>query len=364
MQLSVNSARLYDNASSRYDTVRYFNLLNALKKAWSKLLETIVPERESLEANKNVLTSFMAASSTFLTIIIIGWGAVLAVNGEISVGALIGANILGARAIGPLIKFIQILEPMNNVSEAIKGINQLQMLPDENKEGTSIAAFKGEVRLKNLTFQYPQTKNAVFENLTCSVVPGQLIAIKGSNGSGKSTLIKSIAAILEFQKGQIFYDDIEINQLSLNWLRSNLTYSPQEPTFVDGTLLDNLIGLREIKKQEMYDILTRVDLADFVNSDPKGINMQMNNRGEDLPFGIRKRAALARAIVVGGQIVLLDEPTESIDQKGRDAIYRYLENAISEKKTVIVSTQDSEIIKKAMTVIDLDVKPIPRVINN
>ena len=364
MQLSVNSARLYDNASSRYDTVRYFNLLNALKKVWAKLLETIVPERESLEANKNVLTSFMAASSTFLTIIIIGWGAVLAVNGEISVGALIGANILGARAIGPLIKFIQILEPMNNVSEAIKGINQLQKLPDENKEGANIAAFKGEVSLKNLTFQYPQTKNAVFENLTCAVAPGQLIAIKGSNGSGKSTLIKSIAAILEFQRGQIFYDDIEINQLSLNWLRSNLTYSPQEPTFVDGTLLDNLIGLREIKKQEMYDILTRVDLADFVNSDPKGINMQMNNRGEDLPFGIRKRAALARAIAVGGQIVLLDEPTESIDQKGRDAIYRYLENAIIEKKTVIVSTQDSEIIKKALTVIDLDSKPIPRVINN
>ncbi len=364
MQLSVSSARLYDNASSRYDTVRYFNLLNALKKVWAKLLETIVPERESLEANKNVLTSFMAASSTFLTIIIIGWGAVLAVDGEISVGALIGANILGARAIGPLIKFIQILEPMNNLSEAIKGINQLQSLPDENKEGANIAAFKGEVSLKNLTFQYPHTKNAVFENLTCAVAPGQLIAIKGSNGSGKSTLIKSIAAILEFQKGQIFYDDIEINQLSLNWLRSNLTYSPQEPTFVDGTLLDNLIGLREIKKQEMYDILARVDLADFVNSDPKGINMQMNNRGENLPFGIRKRAALARAIAVGGQIVLLDEPTESIDQKGRDAIYRYLENAISEKKTVIVSTQDSEIIKKALSVIDLDSKPIPRVINN
>ncbi len=364
MQLSVNSARLYDNASSRYDTVRYFNLLNALKKIWAKLLETIVPERESLEANKNVLTSFMAASSTFLTIIIIGWGAVLAVNGEISVGALIGANILGARAIAPLIKFIQILEPMNSVSEAIKGINQLQKLPDENKEGTNIAAFKGEVSLKNLTFQYPQTKNAVFENLTCSVAPGQIVVIKGSNGSGKSTLIKSIAAILEFQRGQIFYDDIEINQLSLIWLRSNLTYSPQEPTFVDGTLLDNLIGLREIKKQEMDDILSRVDLADFVNSDPKGINMQMNNRGQDLPFGIRKRAALARAIAVGGQIVLLDEPTESIDQKGRDAIYRYLENAISEKKTIIVSTQDAEIIKKAMTVIDLDSKPIPRVINN
>ena len=76
---------------------------------------------------------------------------------------------------------------------------------------------------------------------------GNLIAISGSNGSGKTTLIKTLAGILEFQRGNIFFDSIEINQLSLEWLRKNLIYVPQEPKFVDGSLLDNLIGLKEIQ---------------------------------------------------------------------------------------------------------------------
>ena len=169
--------------------------------------------------------------------------------------------------------------------------------------------------------------------------------------------------MLEFNRGQIFYDSIELNQLSLTWVRSNLTYMPQEPKFVDGSLLDNLIGLSEIKKDKMDEILKSVDLLDFVNSDPKGVHMTLNNRGEDLPFGIRKRMALARALVVSGQIVVLDEPTESIDERGKTAIYNLLDNLLEKNKTLIISSQDKKIIERAHIKIDLDKKPIPLITN-
>ena len=133
---------------------------------------------------------------------------------------------------------------------------------------------------------------------------------------------------------------------------------PQEPKFVDGLLLDNLIGLSEIKKDKMKEILDSADLLDFVNSDPKGIHMPLNNRGEDLPFGIRKRMALARALAISGQIVALDEPTESIDERGKNAIYKLIGNLIKNNKTLIISSQDEEIIAKANLKIDLDKKPV------
>ena len=158
-----------------------------------------------------------------------------------------------------------------------------------------------------------------------------------------STLIKSIIRLLDFNRGQIFYDSIEINQLSLNWLKKNLIYLPQEPSFIDGTLLDNLLGLSEIKKDKMNSIIKNVDLDEFVNQSPEGIKMPIYNRGIDLPFGIRKRIALARALVVDGQVVILDEPTESIDEKGRKSIYNLIKNFIKSKKTLIISTQDDEI---------------------
>ena len=108
--------------------------------------------------------------------------------------------------------------------------------------------------MKDLQFQYPDTKIPLFENLNFTIQQGELAVITGSNGSGKSTLIKNLIRLLEFNRGQIFFS-IELNQLSLTWVRKNLTYMPQEPKFVDGLLLDNLIGLSEIKKDKMEEIL-------------------------------------------------------------------------------------------------------------
>lgn len=360
-QLNYGTARLHDSSSSRFETVKYFNLINAVKKAWGSIIERTINTRENLEANKNILSSFMSSSTTLLTIIIIAWGAVLAVDGQISVGALIGANILGSRAIAPIIRLVQNIEPINKASISYDEITNFLKIPQEAQGGSEIRNFTGKIEIKDLHFQYPNSKVPIFEGLNCSVSPGELLVIKGSNGSGKSTLIKSIIRILEFNRGQIFYDSIEVNQLSLEWLRSNLIYLPQEPKFIDGTLLDNLLGLTEIKKDKMNKILQSVDLLEFVNSDPQGIKMTMPNRGENLPFGIRKRIALARAMVVSGQISLLDEPTESMDERGRTALYNLINDMFRENKTVIISTQDENIIKKANILIDLDEKPSPRV---
>ena len=330
--LSIGTSRLHDNTISRFETVKYFNLVDAIKRAWASIVEKNINTKENLEALKNIITSFMSASTTFLTIVIIAWGAVLAVDGQISVGALIGANILGSRAIAPVIKLMQNIEPLNNSKTAIFELNKFLNLPQDSADGTELKDFKGNISLKDLYFQYQDSRIPIFEGLTFEIEPGELVAIKGSNGSGKSTLIKSIIRLLDFNRGQIFYDSIEINQLSLNWLKKNLIYLPQEPSFIDGTLLDNLLGLSEIKKDKMNSIIKNVDLDEFVNQSPEGIKMPIYNRGIDLPFGIRKRIALARALVVDVQVVLLDEPTESIDEKGRKSIYNLIKNFIKVKK--------------------------------
>ena len=114
----------------------------------------------------------------------------------------------------------------------------------------------------------------------------------------------------------------------------------------------------------MDEILKKVDLNDFVNSDPKGIHMLLSDRGENLPFGIRKRIALARALVTDGQIVILDEPTETLDQKGKSAIYSLITEFIKLKKTIIISTLDNEILNKANYIIDIDSKPTPKINKN
>ena len=361
LQIGLNTARLHDNSSSRFESIKYFNLIEIVKSAWSSLIKKSINVTEDLEAQKNIVASFMTSSSALLTVIIIAWGAVLAVDGEISVGALIGANILAARALAPIIRFVQNIEPLNKANHAINELAQFLNLPQDSSDGNQINDYSGNLKISDLQFKYPESKNPIFEGLNVQTKAGELLVIIGSNGSGKSTLIKSIIRLLEFNRGQIFYDSIEINQLSLDWVRANLIYLPQEPKFVDGTMLNNLLGQNQIKKEQMTEILRSVDLLDFINSDPKGINMQMTNRGEDLPFGIRKRIALARALVIGGQLVVLDEPTESIDDRGRASIYKLINELLRNNKTVIISTQDEQITQLANCIVNLDVKPSPQI---
>ena len=361
LQIGLNTARLHDNSSSRFESIKYFNLIEIVKTAWSSLIKKSINVTEDLEAQKNIVASFMTSSSALLTVIIIAWGAVLAVDGEISVGALIGANILAARALAPIIRFVQNIEPLNKANHAINELAQFLNLPQDSSDGNQINDYSGNLKISDLQFKYPESKNPIFEGLNVQTKAGELLVIIGSNGSGKSTLIKSIIRLLEFNRGQIFYDSIEINQLSLDWVRANLIYLPQEPKFVDGTMLNNLLGQNQIKKEQMTEILSSVDLLDFINSDPKGINMQMTNRGEDLPFGIRKRIALARALVIGGQLVVLDEPTESIDDRGRASIYKLINELLRNNKTVIISTQDEQITQLANCIVNLDVKPSPQI---
>lgn len=361
---SMNAARIYDNISSRNTSVRYFNLQPVINKTWNLILNQFISLREIAERNKNLLSSSLTLVSTFTTIVIIGWGAILAVDGQISVGALIGANILAARAMLPSIKFVQSLEPIKKAEDSLKEVHAILKFPIEKFEGSKVANFCGRISIRDLFFQYPKSKNPVFESLSCEVNEGEVVAVTGSNGSGKSTLIKSIAGILDFNRGQIFYDDLEINQLSLNWIRENITYLPQEPKFVDGRLLENIVGAKEVNKAFFNEILKRSDLENFINTHSDGINMSLENRGENLPVGIRKRIALARSLMVNGKLFLFDEPTGGLDDNGKNCIYQLIDEVTKSKATMFVATSDEKIIEKANMIINLDIKPKPEIISN
>ena len=137
-------------------------------------MNKLIEVSENLDANKNVFTSFMSASATFLTIIIIAWGAVLAVDGEISVGALIGANILAGRAISPIIRLVQSLEPIHRSTIAVRELNRFLSLPEDSPQGSEIKEFEGKLTVKDLQFQYPDTKIPLFENLNFTIQQGEL----------------------------------------------------------------------------------------------------------------------------------------------------------------------------------------------
>ena len=353
--------RIFDNVITRNLSIKFFALINPISKSWNFLANRTAINREELEAEKNLLSSYSSSVGSLLTISIIGWGATLAVDGQISVGALIGANILAARALMPIIRFVAMKNNLSMAENSMREINEYLNIASDISKGSIIKEFKGNIEVKDLFFQYPQSKNPIFESLNLRFGPGNIISIVGSNGSGKSTLLNVFASVLELSRGSIMVDSIELNQLSKTWYRDQIAFSPQEPKFIDGSLKDNLIGSNEIKESEFKNILLEVDLAQYINSRENGINTLLDDRGETLPVGIRKRMSLARAMVKQGQIIILDEPTEGLDVMGRKKVIDLIKNENIKNKTVILATNDQDIINLSHILIDMSSKPKPNI---
>ena len=353
--------RIFDNVITRNLSVKFFALTQPIAKSWNFLANRIANNREDLEAEKNLLGSYSSSIGSLLTISVIGWGATLAVDGQISVGALIGANILAARALMPIIRFVSMKNNLSMAENAMNEINEYLNIPSDSNTGSIIKEFYGSIEVKDLFFQYPQTKNPIFESLNLNFGAGDVISVIGSNGSGKSTLMNVFASVLELSRGSIMIDGIELAQLSKTWYRSQIAFSPQEPKFIDGSIKDNLIGSNEIKEIDFKNILIEVDLINYINSREKGLNTLLEDRGETLPVGIRKRMSLARAMINRGQLIILDEPTEGLDITGKEKVKNLINNEKQKKKTIIIATNDQEIINLSHILVDMNSKPKPNI---
>ena len=359
-----NTFRLFENVLTRNSTIKYFNILKFISNSWNLIANKIANTRENLETEKNLVSSFSGLIASLLTVFIIGWGATLAVDGQISVGALIGANILAARALMPVNRLVILQDQISRMENSYNELNKFSSYASDKSEGREIQDLKGKIVLEDAFFQYPEQKNPIFESLNLTVSPGELAVIVGNNGSGKSTLIKSLSGILEFTRGRFFLDDIEIGQLSEKWYRSNLIYSPQEPKFVDGTIKDNLIGDKKIEQNQFIKILTDTNLINFINSDKNGVNKILDSSDDQLPLGIKKRMALARGMINNGKVVFLDEPTEGLDNEAKKSVNKIIKNFKNEKRSIIIATNDQSIIDISDILIDLNSKPKPQVVKN
>ena len=351
--------------TSRFDTIRLFRLSKIVIQMWENAVEGMMTLKEKLDARKHLTSSMMQTLSVIMTIAIIGYGATLAVENLLTVSALIGANILAARALSPVIKFSSLKEQFDQANFALNEIKSIGQFPAESgKASITIDNCGGDVLINDLAFQYPDTKNPIFVGLHAKFQSGQLTVVTGMNASGKSTLIKNFVSLLDPVRGSIQVDGIEISQLSLDWWRENISYLPQNPQFISATLRDNIFGYHEEDQdnEKINFVIESSDLADFIQSHPEGIDMPISQTANELSFGIKKRIALARALVNDGKLVFFDEPTESLDTKGCQQIYQTIQNLLHNEKTMVIATSDPQIIQMASLVIDMNQKPSPKVL--
>ena len=226
---------------------------------------------------------------------------------------------------------------------------------NQNKEkmhGKELKDFVNRINFDDVSFSY-DSSNKVLNQATFNIKKGEKVAIVGESGAGKSTIIDLIMGFQKPTSGSISFDNANINELSSNSIRKIIGYVPQKPTLIPGTLRENFQWSKEnITDEEINNILHRTDCMNFMSNLQDGLDTEIGNIGDKLSGGQIQRLCLARALGKNPSILILDEPTSSLDKKSEIEIKNLLENL--KEITILCVTHRREIVENFDKTIFLD----------
>jgi len=352
---------LIESAIVAADAVRAFNAVSFLRQRWRVEFTALESLRRRVGRRQSGVQAMIHSAVALMTIAMISTAALLVVGGQMDVGAMIGANIMAARALMPITSMAQMVEGWARARQAQDMFREFGRLPRERTDGTAVVEYSGRLEAKDVSFSYHGARGPLLEGLNFQLAAGEVLVVTGANGSGKTTLARLFAGLLEPGRGTLMADGVDIAQMAPAWWRQQLIYLPQEPRFFSGTLRENLLAFNgNLDAGAMHALLGRVGLDKYVDENPQGLDMVLTNGGTNLSLGLRRRLALARGLANNGKLVVLDEPTEGLDAEGAAHVYTVMNDLARQGHTIIACSHDNQIIRGARHVLDLNEKPVPR----
>lgn len=306
----------------------------AAKSIKAKLLSMSIPN----------VTSFFVQVNTIAVVIL---GVYKIQDYELSMGGLIATVILSSRAIAPMGQVASLAASYQQTKTAYTSLNEIMKMPVERPEGKQFVQrqnLSGKIEFKNVSFTYPEETKKSLENISFTIEPGEKVGIIGRMGSGKTTIEKLIMGLYTPEDGSILMDDIDINQIDPADLRKNIGYVPQDVVLFQGTVKSNIIYKAPYCSDDM--LLRAADIAgvtDFVNLHPKGFDMSVGEMGSGLSGGQRQSIAVARGVLLPTPIVMLDEPTNSMDSTSEVRFKNKIKETFK-RETLILVTHKSTML--------------------
>ncbi|GGD49051.1 ABC transporter [Malaciobacter pacificus] len=315
-------------------------------------------------STKSLLTKMLTTSITNInaffvqltTIFIVIYGVYAIGENELTLGGLIAAVILGGRAVAPIGQIASLISNYEQAKTSYNMLDNIMNIPVEresNKAAIHKEYIEGDFEFKNVSFFYDESKK-VLDSISFNVKKGEKVAIIGKIGSGKSTIMKLLMKLYESNEGEIILDGIELSQIEPSDVRKNIAYVSQDTLLFNGTLKENILYKYPYENDEVLIKATKTaQLIDFVNAHPSGFDLYVGERGDTLSGGQKKAISLARALVGDYSVLLLDEPTDSMDITTE----RNLINALKEEiknKTVLLTTHKSSMLELVDRIIVVD----------
>src|SRR3989344_149532 len=334
------------------DSIKHFGKENRVKALYRKLSETT-----KLNAIKNWdFYNWMSSGQRFIigigTFFLIYFSINKFLDGNLTVGTLVFLYTSFIGLTGPLHMFVNGIRGFYRSMAAFQSLFKYGKIENEIKDrlnAKKLVIKRGAIEFRGLSFGY---KNNLFSNFNLDIPEGKRIALVGHSGSGKTTLVRLLYRLYDVKKGEILIDGKNINEFQQESLRSELSIVPQECVLFDDTIYNNILfSNTNAKRGAVIKAMKSAQLYSIVNTFPNREKTIVGERGVKLSGGEKQRVSIARAILADKRVLVLDEPTSSLDSKTESEIQNALNILMKDRTTIIIAHRLSTIMNSDLIVV-------------
>ena len=289
------------------------------------------------------------------TLAVIWLGGVQVIEGQLSVGELVAFNTYVLTTMFPMMMLGMVIGMLSGAvasAERVLEILDTEPLITEAPTGGTHVPVAGRVAFENVTFHYDGTGDddpcteEVLRGISFNVEPGQTIALLGATGSGKSTVVNLIPRFYDVTEGRVLIDGMDVRDMTLGSLRSQIGIVLQETTLFTGTVRENIAyGRPDATEEEIVAAAKAAQAHEFIMQMPDGYNSMIEERGANLSGGQKQRLAIARALLINPRILILDDSTSSVDMETEFLIQEALDDLMGNRTSFIIAQRISSVLK-------------------
>jgi ATP-binding cassette, subfamily C, type I secretion system permease/ATPase len=291
--------------------------------------------------DRNIVFATISKCSRLLTqVAMLGWGAHLAIDGQMTGGMVIAASIIAGRALAPIEGAIEGWNSFIQFRSAFGRIRNLLQTSPLNFDRLRLPDPQGRLDVERILYVPPPNKKVILNGISLTLMPGESMAIIGNSGAGKTTLGKMLVGSILPTSGSVRLDLMDLRNWDQRQFGENIGYLPQDVQLFPGTIKANIARMRDdVSDQSIFDAAILADVHELIASFPQGYETMVAADGAPLSGGQKQRIALARAFFGNPTLVVLDEPNSNLDSQGDAALTRALSHAKKNKITVVTITQ-------------------------
>lgn len=343
-KMAISASTLATNNLRNAEVIESMGMLPNLQARWFKLHQKFLHLQADASEKSGTVGAVTKFVQTSLQSLILGYGALLAIEGKISPGMMIAASILVGRALQPVQQVIAVWKSFANTRSAYERLTELLEKNPERKAGMSLPEPKGAISVETVIAGPPGSPAPVIKGLSFAISAGDVLGIVGASGAGKSTLARLLVGVWPSASGKVRLDGADIYSWNKDELGPSIGYLPQDIELFGGTVAENIARFGEIDSDKVIQAAKRAGVHDLILHFPKGYDTELGDGGAGLSGGQKQRLGLARAMYGDPSLIVLDEPNSNLDDVGEAALVAAVSDLRQRGKTIVVITHRTNII--------------------